>query len=198
MFFYSCVTTWQGKIHWHSQRSASKLQSTCLKRCLGKLKWKYMQGMHRVQNINFNALHRFQWLEIFVFCRRNSLGRWIFEIGNQKCYWCLRRQKPLSCLNPMLLEADLNLLVLQRRNLLMFYALLPLLLTVPRWMLDFPANGVNPRNLNLVASFPLVGDPRKTCKVLWDTFQFLSRKSSAGMLACGHFLAPFASSFHVH
>ena len=80
----------------------------------------------------------------------------------------------------------------------MFYALLPLLLTVPSWMLDFPANGVNPRNLNLVASFPLVGDPGKTCKVLWDTFQFLSRKSSAGMLACGHFLAPFASSFHVH
>ena len=75
----------------------------------------------------------------------------------------MRRQKPLSCLNLMFLEADLNLLVLQRGNLLMFYALLPLLLTVPSWMLDFPANGVNPRNLNLVASFPLVGDPGKTC-----------------------------------
>ena len=75
----------------------------------------------------------------------------------------MRRQKPLSCLNLMLLEADLNLLVLKRGNLLMFYALLPLLLTVPSWMLDFPANGVNPRNLNLVASFPLVGDPGKTC-----------------------------------
>ena len=46
-------------------------------------------------------------------------------------------------------------------GLLMFYALLPLLLTVPRWKLDFPANDVNPRNLNLVASFPLVGDPGK-------------------------------------
>lgn len=77
--------------------------------------------------------------------------------------------KPLSCLNLMLLEVDLNLLVLQRGNLLMFYALLPLLLTVRRWMLDFPANGVNPRNLNLAASFPLVGDPGKACKVLWDT-----------------------------
>lgn len=60
----------------------------------------------------------------------------------------------------------------------MFYALLPLLLTVPRWMLDFPGNGVKPRNLNLVASFPLVGDPGKACKVLWDTFQFLSRNFS--------------------
>ena len=107
-------------------------------------------------------------------------------------------KNPLSCLNLMLLEADLNLLVLQRGNLLMFNALLPLLLTVPRWMFHFPANGVNPRNLNLVASFPLVGDPAKACKVLWDTFQFLSRKSSAGMLACCHFLTPFASSSHVH
>ena len=31
----------------------------------------------------------------------------------------------------------------------MFYALWPLVLTVPRWMLDFPANGVNPRNLEI-------------------------------------------------
>ena len=46
-------------------------------------------------------------------------------------------------------EADLNLLLLQRGNLLMFYALWPLVLTVPRWMLDFPANGVNPRNLKI-------------------------------------------------
>ena len=107
-------------------------------------------------------------------------------------------KNPLSCLNLMLLEADLNLLVLQRGNLLMFNALLPLLLTVPRWMFHFPANGMNPRNLNLVASFPLVGDPAKACKVLWDTFQFLSRKSSAGMLACCYFLTPFASSSHVH
>ena len=73
------------------------------------------------------------------FCRRNSLGRWIFEIGNQQCYWCLRRQKPLSCLNLMLLEADLNLHVLKGGNLLMFYAPLPLLLTVP--LLDVGFSG---------------------------------------------------------
>ena len=42
--FYSCATTWQGNIQWHSQRSTSKLQSKCFKRRLGKLKWKYMGG----------------------------------------------------------------------------------------------------------------------------------------------------------
>ena len=52
--------------------------------------------------------------------------------------------------------------------------------------------------VNLVALFPLVGDPGKACKILWNTFQFLSPKSSAGMLACGYFIAPFASSSHVH
>ena len=40
--------------------------------------------------------------------------------------------------------------------------------------------------------------PEKACKILWDTFQCSLRKSSAGTLAGGHFLAPFASSSHVH
>ena len=50
------------------------------------------------------------------------------------------RAKPLRCVHLMLLqvlEAYLNLLVLQRGNLLMLYAVSPLVLTVPRWMLDF-------------------------------------------------------------
>ena len=42
-----------------------------------------------------------------------------------------------------------KLAFLQRGNLLMFYALRPLVLTVPCWMLDFPANGVSPRNLKI-------------------------------------------------
>ena len=57
--------------------------------------------------------------------------------------------KTLHLILPQVLEADLNFLLLQRGNLLMFYARRPLVLTVPRWMLDFPANGVNPRNLKI-------------------------------------------------
>jgi len=58
--------------------------------------------------------------------------------------------KTLHLILLQVLEADkLNLLLPQRGNLLMFYALQPLVLTVPRWMLDFPANGVNPRNLKI-------------------------------------------------
>ena len=59
------------------------------------------------------------------------------------------RAKPLRCVHLIflqVLEADLNLLVLQGGNLLMLYAALPLVLKVPRWMLDFSAHGVNPRN----------------------------------------------------
>ena len=48
--------------------------------------------------------------------------------------------------------------------------------------------------VNLVASFPLVGDPGTKLVKVWDIFQSLSCKSSAGMLACAHFLATFASS----
>lgn len=97
----------------------------------------------------FNLLHRLRW-QIFAFCLirgRSLLGSWRFETGNQRCYWCLRRQKPLGYfeLHLMLLqvlEADLNLLLLERGNLLMLYAVLPLVLTVPRSTLDFSANGI--------------------------------------------------------
>lgn len=45
--------------------------------------------------------------------------------------------------------------------------------------------------VNLVTSFPLVGDPGTKLVKVWNTFQSLSCKSSAGMLACGQFLATF-------
>ena len=48
--------------------------------------------------------------------------------------------------------------------------------------------------VNLVASFPLVGDPGTKLVKVWDIFQSLSCKPSAGILACAHFLATFASS----
>ena len=48
--------------------------------------------------------------------------------------------------------------------------------------------------VNLVASFPLVGDPGTKLVKVWDIFQSLSCKSSAAMLACAHFLATLASS----
>ena len=51
------------------------------------------------------------------------------------------------------------------------------------------------RMVNLVASFPWVNDPGKACKILWDTLQCLLRKSLAGTLAGGHFLATLS---HVH
>lgn len=49
----------------------------------------------------------------------------------------------------MFLDVDLNLLVLQRGNLLMSTAVLTLRSSIALWMIDFPANGMNLQNLQI-------------------------------------------------
>ena len=48
-----------------------------------------------------------------------------------------QRPRRNGCFCRLVRKVDLNLPVLQRGNLLMLHAELPLVLTVPSWMLDF-------------------------------------------------------------
>ena len=62
------------------------------------------------------------------FARRNYSSRNVLSS---------KRPRRNGCFCRLVRKVDLNLLVLQRGNLLMLHAELPLVLTVPSWMLDF-------------------------------------------------------------
>ena len=96
----------------------------------------------------FSLRHHFRW-QIDAFCASlewSLLGHWRFETGNQKCCWYLPLQKPPGCSHLIFLDVDLNLLVLQRGNLLMTTAALTLR-SFALWMIDYSADGMNLQNL---------------------------------------------------
>ena len=98
----------------------------------------------------FSLRHHSRW-QIDVFCvilEWPLWGHWRFETGNQKCCWYLLLQKPLGCSHLIFLDVDLNLLVLERGNMLMTTAVLMTLRpSIALWMFDYPANGMNLQDL---------------------------------------------------